>query len=69
MEALKELLEERERQLMALSHKLEVREAMSEMHNNSGRIDARDASTAAQGKRDSLLSRIGQVSSYGTSLI
>jgi len=69
VEELKELLEEREKQLMQLSHKLEVREAMAEMHNNSGRIDSRDAARDSQGKRQSLLDRIGQASSFSTSLI
>ena len=50
--------------LVCLAH-LQVREAMAEMHNNSGRIDARDS----QGKRQSLLDRIGQASSFSTSLI
>ena len=48
----------------------QVREAMSEMHNNTGRIDSRDTSiNGTPSKRDSLLERIGKSSPFGTSLI
>jgi len=60
---LKEKLEERERQLMTLAHKLEAREVMAEAHNNTGRLEM------TQGKRESLLDRISKASSYGASLI
>lgn len=55
VEGLRELLEQREKQLLQMSHKLEVREAMTEMNGREAR-------------RDSLLDRISKPSSYGSSL-
>jgi len=66
VEALKEILDDRERKLVQLSHRLEVREAMSEMNNNSGRIDARIDARDTPTKRDSLLERIGKGTSFGS---
>mmetsp|Transcript_29988 Transcript_29988/g.74932 ORF Transcript_29988/g.74932 Transcript_29988/m.74932 type:complete len:153 (+) Transcript_29988:3-461(+) len=71
VDSLKEVLQERERQILQLSHKLEVREAMTEMHNNTGRIDSRESTkdNPSKERRDSFLDRFGKGSPFASSLI